>query len=201
MFTGIISTIGTITDLKPSADSITWLKIQTSWDCDKIAIGASVACNGICLTVIERHKNSLAFEASHETSAITTLSGWKKGGQVNLETAVRVGDELGGHIVSGHVDGLATVTGLTQDGDSHEMEFEVASSLAPLIAAKGSVSLDGVSLTVNKVLGNRFSIMVIPHTCKHTTLSLAAVGDKVNIEVDMLARYAARILSFGNQST
>ena len=193
MFTGIITAEGTITRIAQNADGGAKLHIRTSWDCAQIPIGASIACNGICLTLIGAEGNVFAADASAETLRITTMKHWQAGQNINLERALAVGDELGGHIVSGHVDGVAQITAITKAG---AMEFELPQTLAPYIAPKGSIALDGVSLTINEVKGRKFSVMVIPHTGATTNLGNLAVGDEVNVEVDLLARYVARMRAF-----
>ena len=196
MFTGIITAIGSLTSMEHKPDGGARVKINTPWDCENIDLGASIACNGVCLTVVERDKSHFSVDVSEESLAVTSLKSWGEGSSINLERALAMGDELGGHIVSGHVDGLAEIMDIHQDGDSYRVKLEAPSHLAPMIAPKGSVALDGISLTVNEVEGNQFGIMVIPHTWTHTTLGENKVGDKINLEVDMLARYVARIISF-----
>ena len=197
MFTGIITAEGVIERIAQNADGGAKLHIRTSWDCAQIAIGASIACNGICLTLIEAEGNVFQADASSETLNITTMKHWQTGKNINLERALTVGDELGGHIVSGHIDGVAHITAITKAGDgAGAMEFELPQTLAPYIAPKGSIALDGVSLTINEVKGKQFSVMVIPHTGATTNLGKLAVGDEVNVEVDLLARYVARMRAF-----
>ena len=191
MFTGIVTATGTILSITDKGDRI--LKIGADWDCTELAIGASVAHSGICLTVLSREADSYEVAASAETMRVTTLGDWKQGDVVNLERALRVGDELGGHIVSGHVDGLATVLSVTPVGDSHEVWIRAPHQLARFVAPKGSVALDGVSLTVNEVRGTDFSINVIDHTWQVTTLGTCGEGRVLNMEIDMLARYVARL--------
>jgi len=193
MFTGIITAIGQIEELKETADR--WLKITTPWACDRIDIGASIACSGVCLTVVERADNWFAVEVSAESLSRTTIGGWQKGSQINLERALRLGDELGGHIVSGHVDGLASIEAITPVGDSHKLDIRVPEDLSKFIAEKGSVTLDGVSLTVNEVEGSCFGVNIIDHTWTHTTLGHATIGQQLNLEIDMLARYVSRLIS------
>ena len=191
MFTGIVTATGTLESIIDKGDRI--LRFAAGWDCSTLDIGASVAHSGICLTVLLRDRDGYEVAASGETMRVTTLGDWKVGDTVNLERALRVGDELGGHIVSGHVDGMATVLSVTAVGDSHELWFRAPGDLARFVAAKGSVTLDGVSLTVNDVKGSDFSINVIEHTWTVTTLGTLAEGQKVNMEIDMLARYVARL--------
>ena len=193
MFTGIITAIGQIEELKDTADR--WLKITTPWACDKIDLGASIACSGVCLTVVERADNWFSVEVSAESLSRTTIGGWQKGSQINLERALRLGDELGGHIVSGHVDGLASIEAITPIGDSHKLDIRVPENLSKFIAEKGSVTLDGVSLTVNEVEGSCFAVNIIDHTWTHTTLGHATIGQQLNLEIDMLARYLSRLIS------
>ena len=196
MFTGIITAIGSLTSLDHKTDGGARVKIKTPWDCEKIDLGASIACNGVCLTVVDRDQDHFSVDVSEESLAVTSLKNWDQGSAINLERALAMGDELGGHIVSGHVDGLAEIMSIRQDGDSYRVSLKAPDYLAPMIAPKGSVALDGISLTVNEVDGNTFGIMVIPHTWTHTTLGQNQVGDKINLEVDLLARYVARIISF-----
>jgi riboflavin synthase len=193
MFTGIISAIGRIDDIQKPGD---WrLKITTPWDCAKIDLGASIACSGVCLTVIERDADWFAVEVSAESLSRTTIGTWQAGTPINLERALRLGDELGGHIVSGHVDGLAIIDQITRSGDSHELKISVPDALSKFIAEKGSVSLDGISLTVNAIEGSRFGVNIIDHTWGHTTLGHATIGQHLNLEIDMLARYVSRLIS------
>ena len=193
MFTGIISAIGRIDDIQKPGD---WrLKITTPWDCAKIDLGASIACSGVCLTVIERDADWFAVEVSAESLSRTTIGTWQAGTQINLERALRLGDELGGHLVSGHVDGLAIIDQITCSGDSHELKISVPDALSKFIAEKGSVSLDGISLTVNAIEGSRFGVNIIDHTWGHTTLGHATIGQHLNLEIDMLARYVSRLIS------
>ena len=193
MFTGIISAIGRIDDIQKPGD---WrLKITTPWDCAKIDLGASIACSGVCLTVVERDADWFAVEVSAESLSRTTIGTWQAGTQINLERALRLGDELGGHIVSGHVDGLAIIEQITRSGDSHELKISVPDALSKFIAEKGSVSLDGISLTVNAIEGSRFGVNIIDHTWGHTTLGHSTIGQHLNLEIDMLARYVSRLIS------
>jgi riboflavin synthase len=191
MFTGIVTAAGTILSITDRGDRI--LRIGAGWDCTALPIGASVSHSGICLTVVSHDAESYEVAASAETMRVTTLGQWQEGDVVNLERALCVGDELGGHIVSGHVDGLATVLSVTPVGDSHEVWIRAPQNLARFVAPKGSVALDGVSLTVNEVRGTDFSINVIDHTWKVTTLGRCAEGRVLNMEIDMLARYVARL--------
>ena len=192
MFTGIITDIATVRAIEKTGD--TRFEFTTSFDTSKIVLGASIACNGACMTVIETGDDWFAIEASAESLSRTTLGDLAVGSKVNLEQATRVGDELGGHIVSGHVDGVATLTKRVPEGDSLRLTFEVPEEFAKYIASKGSVTLEGVSLTVNEVDGNTFGINLIPHTQTETTLGSKQPGDRINFEIDMLARYVARML-------
>ncbi|ESQ75361.1 riboflavin synthase subunit alpha [Asticcacaulis sp. AC402] len=168
------------------------LTIKVGFDLSDVALGASISHAGCCLTVVAISEDGYDLDVSNETVNVTNLSGWQVGTQVNLERALKIGDELGGHIVSGHVDGLAELIGVVQDGDSYRLTLRAPAPLHRFIAPKGSVALDGVSLTVNEVEGDTFGVNIIPHTWNYTTLSQTRIGDKVNLEVDRLARYAAR---------
>jgi len=194
MFTGIITAIGRLEVITDTGDRR--LRISCDWDCAAIDIGASIACSGICLTVIDRQDHWFEVAASAETMAVTTLGNWQQGNRINLERALCLGDELGGHIVSGHVDGLAVITSITPAGDSHVVWLEAPQALAKFVAPKGSVALDGVSLTVNAVKGNAFSLNIIQHSWEVTDWGQAVVGQKMNMEIDMLARYVARLAAF-----
>ena len=191
MFTGIVTGVGQIVSIVDAGDRT--FCICCDWDCTQIDIGASIACSGVCLTVVARDTNSFHVTASAETLAVTTAGNWLVGDRVNLERALRFGDELGGHIVSGHVDGLAEIRSIENSGDSHVIWLQAPSALARFIVAKGSVALDGVSLTVNAVDGCLFSINIIPHTWSVTGWAGVIVGQKMNMEIDMLARYVARL--------
>lgn len=191
MFTGIVTDIGTIREIRPGGD--TTFVIGTGLDLKDLARGASIACAGVCLTAIDHGDDWFAVQASAETLSRSTLKDWRVGTRINLERALKAGDELGGHIVSGHVDAVAEIVERRRDGDSEHFGFRVPDAFARAVASKGSVALDGVSLTVNEVQGNRFGVNLIPHTLAHTTFAAAKVGDRVNFEVDMLARYVARL--------
>lgn len=192
MFTGIVTDLGKIRAIEKRGD--TRIEIETSYDTDDIDIGASIACSGPCLTVIEKGRGWFAIEASAETLDKTALGDWAVGTTVNLERAMRIGDELGGHIVSGHVDAVARIVDMQPEGDSVRFTFEAPQAFAKYIAPKGSVCLDGVSLTVNEVQGNRFGVNIISHTQGETTFGSRQVGDRINMEIDTIARYVARIL-------
>jgi riboflavin synthase len=191
MFTGIVTDVGTVTAMEKRGD--TRITISTHFDMASAAIGASICCSGCCLTVVEKGNDWFLVEASAETLNLTTLAGWKVGTAVNLERSLRVGDELGGHIVSGHVDGLAEVVSIRPEGDSRRFVFSAPEKLSRFIAQKGSVALDGTSLTVNEVSGSTFGVNMISHTLAVTTWGAAAEGQRVNLEFDMLARYVARL--------
>jgi riboflavin synthase len=192
MFTGIITDQGTVREISGQGDVL--FKIGTAYDTKTIEIGASIAHNGICLTVIETGPDWYSIQASAETLDLTTMGGWKAGRRINLERALKVGDELGGHIVSGHVDGVARVVEIRPENQSVRMVFEAPAHLAKFVAAKGSVALDGVSLTVNEVKGAQFGVNIIPHTQSVTSFGGYQAGDRVNMEIDMLARYVARLI-------
>ena len=192
MFTGIITAIGEIVDIKRDGD---WtVKIATPWNCAEIDIGASIACSGVCLTVIDSDDNHFVVGISAETLSRTSLSGWCIGSPINLERALKVGDELGGHIVSGHVDCLVRISKITPIDDSHRLDIDIPKEFAGFVAEKGSVCLDGISLTVNEVGPRSFSVNIIGHTWQETTLGSAEVGSALNMEIDMLARYISRLL-------
>lgn len=197
MFTGIVSDVGTVASMSPLPEGRR-LRIETAYDPETIAIGASIACAGVCLTVTrlpEGGANQRWFEveAWEEALRLTTASAWVEGSRINLERALKIGDELGGHIVSGHVDGLAQIVAREEEGDAVRFILEAPRELAKFIAAKGSVALDGTSLTVNKVEGTRFDVLLIHHSLSVTTWGERKVGDHVNIEIDTMARYAARL--------
>ena len=199
MFTGIITDLGEITSMQPTAQGqLHRLRIACRYDQTTIADGASIACNGVCLTVVQSGvdgaKTWFDVDAAAETLRLTTAKGWGKGTRLNLERALKIGDELGGHIVAGHVDGIATIIAREDLPDMARFELRAPRELAKFIAAKGSVVLDGASLTVNTAVDDTFSVLIIPHTLQVTTLSDWRVGSEVNIEVDLMARYAARLV-------
>lgn len=196
MFTGIITDIGKVRLLENKGDMR--IEITSKIDTDLLNIGASICCSGVCLTVIERQDGWFAVEASSETLSKTILGSWELNTLVNLERALKVGDEMGGHIVSGHVDGIAQVKEIRKEGDSLRVSFITDDLLKRYIAPKGSVTLNGVSLTVNEVEGNCFGINLISHTQVETTLGALSKGESVNLEIDMLARYVARLLEIKN---
>lgn len=195
MFTGIVTDVGQVRHIEKRGD--THIVIGTNYDVSAIEIGASIACSGACMTVVDKGNAKdrwFAVTASGETLSKTTLGNWKVGDPVNLERPMRVGDELGGHIVTGHVDGTAEIVSVTPEGESTRLLFQAPPDVARFIAPKGSVALDGVSLTVNEVDGARFGVNIIPHTFKVTTFGRAKPGVKVNLEVDLMARYVARLV-------
>jgi riboflavin synthase len=194
MFTGIVTDIGAVRRIEKRGD--THIAIATGFDVAAINVGASIACAGVCLTVVEKGSSGdrwIAITASEETLSKTNLGKWQVGHHVNLERPLRVGDELGGHIVTGHVDGTAEIISILPEGESRRITFEVPAAFARFVAPKGSITLDGVSLTVNDVDGREFGVNVIPHTLKVTTLGAARTGDRLNFEIDVLARYVARL--------
>ena len=192
MFTGIITDVGRVLAIEPDGDPR--YRIETRYDTSGIALGASIAHSGVCLTVTGTGLGWFDVQVSAETLGLTTVKHWRVGSRINLETALKVGDELGGHIVSGHVDGVGRIVARTPENESVRFTIEVPPALERLIARKGSVAIDGVSLTVNEVDEVRFGVNVIPHTQQWTTFGEASVGQEVNLEVDMLARYVARLL-------
>jgi riboflavin synthase len=195
MFTGIVTDVGEITAVRPGNQAgDRRFVIRTHHDMKPIAIGASIACSGCCLTVVEKGDDWFAVEVSGESLAKTHLGDWREGSRLNLELSLKIGDELGGHLVYGHVDGVGRIVSMTPEGGSVRFVFEAPADLARFIASKGSVAVDGISLTVNEVDGSRFGINVISHTQAVTTLGHAKPGQRVNLEVDMLARYVQRLL-------
>lgn len=200
MFTGIVTDIGSVLELEQKGDLRA--RIGTGYDVAGIDIGASIACDGVCLTVIalgSSPQNWFDVQISAESVSKTNIGGWALGKRLNLERALKVGDELGGHIVSGHVDGLAEVVGLRREGESTRVTFRAPHALAGFIAPKGSVALNGTSLTVNEVDGTDFGINFIPHTQSATTWGDVALGDHVNLEIDTMARYVARLRDWASQ--
>lgn len=197
MFTGIVTDIGEVVEVRQRGDGLNQLKIACSYPVASIVEGASIACSGTCLTVIAMGEQGgrtwFSVDAAAETLRLTTVGGWRMGTKINLERALKIGDELGGHIVAGHVDGLATLVKREDLTEMARMALRAPHELAKFIAPKGSVTLDGVSLTVNEVDGDTFSVLVIPHTLKVTTLGALAAGDTINLEIDLMARYAARL--------
>lgn len=188
MFTGIITDMGEVVAIDKSGD---WkIRIKTGFEMAPVPIGASIACSGVCLTVVEKGADDFLVQVSDETLSKTALDQWQVGTKINLEQSLKMGDELGGHLVFGHVDGLAEVVSITPVNDSHEVVVALPEALVPLVAAKGSIALDGTSLTVNAVDGNRIFLNIIPHTWTVTSFGSLQVGQKLHVEADMLARYA-----------
>jgi riboflavin synthase len=195
MFTGIVSDVGQVRHVERRGD--THVVLSTKYDVSAIEIGASIACAGVCMTVIDKGGSTdrwFAVTASGETLSRTTIGTWKVGHAVNLERPLRVGDELGGHIMTGHVDGVADIVEAAAQGESMRMTLQAPLALSRFVATKGSIGLDGVSLTVNEVEGTRLSVNLIPHTLGVTTFGQARPGDRVNLEIDVLARYVARLV-------
>jgi riboflavin synthase len=198
MFTGIVTDVGTVRKAEPRGDLR--LEIACGYDMDTVELGASIACSGVCLTVVDKGDDWFAVDVSAETVSRTAAGQWREGARLNLERSLRLGDELGGHIVTGHVDAVASVVGLCREGDSQRVGLAVPRALGPMIAPKGSITIDGVSLTVNDVRdaddgATHFSVNIIPHTAQHTTLGELAEGRQLNVEVDVLARYLQRMLA------
>jgi riboflavin synthase len=198
VFTGIVNDLGEVLQVEEKAEGLRRMTIKTGYDPNKIVIGGSIACSGICLTVVARgqtkQRRSFVVDAAAETLRLTTAATWRTGTRLNLEASLRLGDELGGHLVSGHVDGIAELVAREDLPEMARMSFRVPVELTRFIAPKGSVALDGVSLTVSDVNADRFSVLIIPHTLKVTTFSELRAGARVNLEVDQMARYAARLL-------
>jgi riboflavin synthase len=192
MFTGIVTDLGTVRRITPGP--VTRLEIETAYPVGEIALGASVCCNGCCLSVVEKGPDWMAFEVSGETLSVTTLGNWQVGTKVNLERALKVGDELGGHLVSGHVDGVGKIVEQHPDGGSIRITFEAPQPMMRFIASKGSIAVDGISLTVNEVTDGTFGVNIIPITQEVTNLGSARAGVAVNLEIDQVARYVARLL-------
>ena len=198
MFTGIVTDVGTIRSAEQRGDLR--LQIETGFDLDSVDLGASIACSGVCLTVVDKGEDWFAVDVSAETLSRTAADQWAQGARINLERSLRLGDELGGHIVTGHVDAVAQVVGICPEGDSTRVGISVPRHLGPMIAAKGSIALDGVSLTVNDVRdaedgSTHFSVNIIPHTAQNTTLGDVNAGRQLNVEIDVLARYIDRMLA------
>lgn len=197
MFTGIVTEIGEILSVTPRADNLSRIDIACGYDSASIALGASICCSGICLTVVEvaqrSSRTAFSVDAAAETLRLTNAGRWRKGTRINLERSLKMGDELGGHLVSGHVDGLAEILSRENLTDQARFTLRAPGDLSRFIASKGSVTLDGVSLTVNEVGDDTFSVLIIPHTLQVTTLGIAGTGDSLNLEIDVMARYAARL--------
>lgn len=199
MFTGLVQTVGEIVEIRPLTQQKQFV-IRSDLDQASTVLGASVSVNGVCLTVTETRRSLFKVDVGFETLARTTLGTWKRGERVNLEPSLRIGDALGGHFVSGHVDDIGQIKNITQRGNAKEIWITTPSPLLPLIAEKGSICVDGVSLTINQVRKDEFMIGIIPHTLSQTTLGTLRVGTKVNIEADMLARYVARLVAVQNKA-
>lgn len=192
MFTGIVTAIGKVMSVERKGD---WrVIIAAPWACDEINLGASICCSGVCLTVIDRSSDNFTVDVSEETLARTTLHAWQRGTSVNLERSLKMGDEMGGHIVSGHVDGVAVIEKITAISDSHRLDISAPPFLSGFVAEKGSVALDGVSLTINSVDANMFGVNIIEHTWQNTNLGDCVQGSCLNLEIDMLARYVSRLM-------
>ena len=192
MFTGIITDLGGVQAILKRGD--TRFQINTSYDTNNIALGASISCSGTCLTVVEKGKNWFATDVSGETLSKTILGCWSEGTPVNLERSLKLSEELGGHFVAGHVDGVGVITSIDQEGDSFKFEFSFPEDLARFIARKGSITVNGVSLTVNEITNKKFVVNIIPHTQNVTTFGTSRIDDRVNLEIDLLSRYVARLL-------
>jgi riboflavin synthase len=197
MFTGIVTDVGTVIAAEPRGDLR--LRIRTGYDLATVDLGASISCSGVCLTVVDKGEDWFAVDVSAETVSRTASEMWREGARLNLERSLRMGDELGGHIVTGHVDSVGQVIGVCPEGDSRKIGIRVGRELAPAIAKKGSIALDGVSLTVNDVRdaedGTHFSVNIIPHTASETTLGELAAGRQLNVEIDVIARYLDRMIA------
>ena len=198
MFTGIVTDVGEVVAVEPRAEGLRRLKVACSYPVDSIDIGASISHSGVCLTIVETGKlgnrTAVSVDAAAETLRLTTAGGWKEGTRLNLERAMKVGDELGGHIVAGHVDGVAELISREDLPDMARLTLRAPKDLMRFVATKGSVALDGVSLTVNEVTDETFSVLIIPHTFAVTTLGAAKAGVRMNLEIDLMARYAARLM-------
>lgn len=198
MFTGIVTDLGEVRSVEPRAGNLQRVTIYCRYPRAEIVQGASIACSGVCLTVVDAGEDSgrawFAVDAADETLRVTTVGRWRQGSKVNLERSLKLGDELGGHLVAGHVDGIGTVYAREDMTEMARFVLRVPASLAHFIAPKGSIALDGVSLTINTVEGDTFSVLVIPHTLRETTFGVLRKGDDVNLEVDTMARYAARLM-------
>ena len=198
MFTGIVTDVGEVIASEARSEGLRRLTIASAYGHASIAIGASICCSGVCMTVVETRaggsRDTFSIDAAAETLRLTTVGSWRNGTRVNLERSLKIGDELGGHLVSGHVDGLAELVSREDLTDMARLTFRVPKPLARFIAQKGSVALDGVSLTVNDVADDTFSVLIIPHTLSVTTFGALRKGDRINLEVDQMARYAARLM-------
>lgn len=197
MFTGLVQDMGTVgtVEQRKGEDRRFWIDTPLP-AIQKAKLGASIACSGCCLTLIDKDDHGFAVEVSGESLSKTTIGNWQEGTRINLEPSLKLGDEMGGHIVSGHVDGLAEIIAITPENGSHRLKIKTPQGYAPYVAEKGSVALDGISLTVNEVEGDIFGVNIIPHTWDVTTLQDRKVGDKLHFEADTIARYVARMLEF-----
>ena len=195
MFSGIVTDVGRVQAMADAPGGGLRLEIGTAYDTGTVALGASIACSGPCLTVVDKGPNWFAVDVSRETADRTTLGDWREGTGVNLERALSLGDEIGGHLVTGHIDGVAVVEAAAPEGESVRLTIRCPADLSRFVASKGSVALDGVSLTVNEVEGDAFGINLIPHTLVETTFQECAAGRRLNLEVDLIARYLARLHS------
>ena len=197
MFTGIVTATGAVMSIERKGD---WrVCIAAPWACDEIDLGASICCSGVCLTVTDRSSDSFEVDVSEETLSRTTLQTWQEGTAVNLERSLRMGDEMGGHIVSGHIDGVAVIKNITAVSDSHRLEISLPPLLEGFVAEKGSIALNGVSLTVNSVSESMFCVNIIEHTWKNTNLGETDIGSCLNLEIDMLARYVSRLMQVAGE--
>ena len=198
MFTGIVTAIGAVASVERTGD---WrFVIAAPWACNELDLGASICCSGVCLTVTGRSSDSFAVNVSEETLSRTTLQTWQEGTAVNLERSLKMGDEMGGHMVSGHIDGLAVIKKITTVSDSHRLDIAFPPLLAGFVSEKGSIALNGVSLTINSVSENMFCVNIIEHTWKNTNLGSSAQGSLLNMEIDMLARYVSRLMRVAEES-
>lgn len=199
MFTGLVQHIGKIRSIDKSSGDLKF-EIETDMNMSEVQMGASICCSGCCLTVVDKTENSFSVDVSNETLSKTTLGAWEVMTRVNLEPSLKVGDEMGGHFVSGHIDSCAQILSIEQDAGSRRIKVSIPEGMSLYIAAKGSITIDGISLTVNKVCDTSFNVNIIPHTWDNTTLSDRNIGDDVNIEIDMLARYVRRMIEVKDQA-
>lgn len=197
MFTGVITDVGRVRSIRVAAGGEQRLEIETQYETDTIPLGASIACSGPCLTVVDKGDGWFAVDVSRETLDRTTVGRWGTGTRINLERALRLGDELGGHMVTGHIDGVGTIEAARPEGDCLRLSVGVPPDLARFVATKGSIAIDGVSLTVNELDGRVFGVNLIPHTMAETTLGDGGEGSRVNLEIDLIARYVERLHTMG----
>ncbi len=198
MFTGLVQDIGVIRDIDNARGDLR-IEIETNMNLSVVPMGASICCSGCCLTVVDKTENSFFVDVSKESLNKTIIGAWRVMTRINLEPSLKLGDEMGGHIVSGHVDAVTKIGTIQKEGDSHRLKIAIPKGMEGFLAQKGSVTIDGISLTVNEVDDTSFGVNIIPHTWEHTTLSDRVAGDDVNIEIDMLARYVARMLEVQNK--